>query len=326
MGGRDSWCDARVVMLSRDRKQQPWHGIKMHLQPPPGQLTSHPMSFLDHIKTCNSGTVSGSWEFRVAGVRVGWVRPALARRLAAYPDSLRVRDGLVEMADGLDSFDVRTAAIDRVLDGLVATGELSRKRGERYPVSPAWGMAPLLAIDRAAVSHFGVVAYGIHVNGFVRQPDGELALWVAQRSHDRSVAAGKLDNLVAGGQPVGLTLAENLVKEAYEEAAIGPERAAQAVPAGAVTYIMEAPTGLKVDCLFVYDLALEPDFVPYNTDGEVESFTLMPWRHVAKIVQDTDDFKFNCTLVIIDFLIRHGLIPPEHPDYLALTAGLRRWG
>ena len=38
---------------------------------------------------------------------------------------------------------------------------------------------------------------------------------------------------------------------------------------------------------------------------------------------DTEDFKFNVSLVIIDFLIRHGLIDPEHPDYLELIAGLR---
>jgi hypothetical protein len=28
-------------------------------------------------------------------------------------------------------------------------------------------------------------------------------------------------------------------------------------------------------------------------------------------------------LVIIDFLVRHGLIGPEHEDYLAIVQGLR---
>ncbi len=283
------------------------------------------MSFLDHIKACNSGTVSGYREFRVAGVRVGWVRPALVQRLAVHRDVLTITDDAVELVSGLDGFAARTAAMDRVLGTLVADGVVPRKRGEHYPVLPAWGLPPLLSIDRAAVSYFGIAAYGIHVNGLVRRADGGLDLWIGRRSHDRSVAAGKFDNLIAGGQPVGLTLAENLVKEAYEEAAVGPELASRAVPAGVVTYIMETPAGLKVDCLFVYDLALESDFVPRNTDGEVESFERMPWQRVAGIVRDTDDFKFNCNLVVIDFLIRHGLIPPDHPDYLALTVGLRRW-
>jgi 8-oxo-dGTP pyrophosphatase MutT (NUDIX family) len=189
-----------------------------------------------------------------------------------------------------------------------------------------------------------MTAYGLHVNGFVRQPASressdpassgpasgnprsrDLELWIARRSSDRSVAPGKRDNLIAGGQPVGLSLAQNLIKEAYEEAAIGPELASQAVPVGAITYMFETPPGLKVDCLFIYDLELPADFAPRNTDGEVESFERLPWTRVAEIVRDTDQFKFNCNLVIIDFLIRHGLLRPDHPEYLPLAAGLRRW-
>ena len=41
-----------------------------------------------------------------------------------------------------------------------------------------------------------------------------------------------------------------------------------------------------------------------------------------EIVEITDDFKFNCNLVIIDFCIRHGVLPPEHPDYEAILRGL----
>lgn len=42
-------------------------------------------------------------------------------------------------------------------------------------------------------------------------------------------------------------------------------------------------------------------------------------------MRDTDDFKFNVNLVIIDFLIRHGLLrPDDEPDYVAIVHGLRR--
>jgi len=41
-------------------------------------------------------------------------------------------------------------------------------------------------------------------------------------------------------------------------------------------------------------------------------------------VRDTDDFKFNVNLVIIDFALRHGLVAPDDPDYLDLVTGLRR--
>lgn len=41
-------------------------------------------------------------------------------------------------------------------------------------------------------------------------------------------------------------------------------------------------------------------------DGEVESFELVPVKHVANIIRSTEFFKENCNLVIIDFLFRHG--------------------
>ncbi|HEV7286338.1 MAG TPA: hypothetical protein VGN75_15895, partial [Kaistia sp.] len=76
--------------------------------------------------------------------------------------------------------------------------------------------------------------------------------------------------------------------------------------------------------LFVYDLECPAEFVPRNTDGEVAEFALMTLDEVARIVRETDDFKFNVNLVVIDFLIRHGWLTPEHPEYLSLALALRR--
>jgi hypothetical protein len=50
----------------------------------------------------------------------------------------------------------------------------------------------------------------------------------------------------------------------------------------------------------------------------------MPIDEVAAIVRDTEQFKFNCNLVIIDFLVRHGLIGPDEPDYVAIAQGLHQ--
>ena len=60
-----------------------------------------------------------------------------------------------------------------------------------------------------------------------------------------------------------------------------------------------------------------------STDNEVHAFHLWPIDKVAKIVRDTDDFKFNCSLVVIDFLIRHGMITSDHPKYVDCVKGLR---
>lgn len=50
---------------------------------------------------------------------------------------------------------------------------------------------------------------------------------------------------------------------------------------------------------------------------------LWPISKVAEVIQTTTDFKPNCALVVIDFLIRHGIIKPDEPGYLDLFTGLR---
>ena len=65
------------------------------------------------------------------------------------------------------------------------------------------------------------------------------------------------------------------------------------------------------------------DFEPVNTDGEVEAFYLWPIDKVLETVRETDEFKFNCAIVVIDFLIRHGILTPEDRDYDLLQHALR---
>ena len=88
---------------------------------------------------------------------------------------------------------------------------------------------------------------------------------------------------------------------------------------GAVTYCVETEHGLKADTLFNYDLELPADFRPRSNDDEVEDFYLWPIEQVMEAVRDSQEFKPNCALVIVDFLIRHGLLGPEHPDYEQLV-------
>ena len=92
---------------------------------------------------------------------------------------------------------------------------------------------------------------------------------------------------------------------------------------GAISYCTERAEGLRRDVEFIYDLELPADFTPVATDGEVEAFELWPIERVMETARDSDAFKFNCSLVVIDFLMRHGLIEPDHPEYQVLMHGLR---
>jgi 8-oxo-dGTP pyrophosphatase MutT (NUDIX family) len=133
---------------------------------------------------------------------------------------------------------------------------------------------------------------------------------------------GKLDNMIGGGQPIGLSVKENLRKEAEEEAGMSAELVNAAKSTRPIGYVCERNGGLRDDTLLVYDLEMPKNFVPQNTDGEVAAFHLMPLKEVAEIVVTTDKFKFNCTLVIIDFLVRHGFITEKHPEYKGIMSYL----
>ena len=286
------------------------------------------MSYLDHIRFCNRHDLSHFRPFLIDGRRVGWVPHGFADLLAAFPEAFRVTPDDVTPAAGLDTPASRSAAAEAALRSLTADGHIRAWRHEPYPVaehhaSPHAGGEVLMQIERAAAPHFGVRAYGEHMTGYVRKADG-IQVWVARRAHDKPTYPGMLDNTVAGGQPLGISVRENLIKECWEEAGIPRPLAEQAVPVGAVTYTYEGDGGLKPDLQYCYDLEMPEDFVPRNTDGEMAGFSLMPATEVMEITADSRDFKFNCAVANIDFFIRHGLLTADSPDYERIVAGLRR--
>ncbi|KAG2718561.1 hypothetical protein I3760_03G225600 [Carya illinoinensis] len=198
-------------------------------------------------------------------------------------------------------------------------------------------------------------AYGVQMNGYIERNCQKL-LWIGKRSQGKATYPGMLDQLVAGGlvhslpprqsplyfldqcipdrrsprgtpqrksHPHGIACGENLVKECEEEAGIPRSIANEAIPVGAVSYMDIDGYRYKRDVLFCYDLKLPESFRPENQDGEVDSFKLLPARHVANVIRRTQFFKPNCSLVIIDFLFRHGYMKPEHFGYLDLLQSLR---
>ena len=281
------------------------------------------MSFLDHIALCNTHDLSNYVSLVVDGDAVGHIRKDNLAHLDRFPDVF-VRSGQsVSLAPNIESYEDRTAAVDMVVRALFEDGVLTGWRGEPYPVGGQWGGPHAFEVERAAAPFFGARAYGVHINGYVRKENG-LHMWIARRADDRPVCPGQLDNMIAGGQPVTLSLKENVIKEAGEEAGVPPDLAATALPTGAITYCAESDIGLKPDIMFCWDLELPADFMPLNADGEIAEFRLLPAAEVMEIVDTTFDFKFNCNLVIVDFCIRHGILLPEHPDYETILKGLRR--
>jgi len=280
------------------------------------------MAFVEHIRRCNNYDRARVVPLLAGEQRIGWVRRDNAAALRRFPKVFAVEpERVVLMAEA--GCDAVSAAVDDVVEALVADDLVPKWRNETFDVAVRWGEPPLFRLDRGAVPFFGVRAYGVHLNGFRRDRD-RLHLWIGRRAPDKRIAPNKLDNMVAGGIGNGHGVLETLIKEGEEEAQLPAALARAAVPVGAVTYCMENRLGIRDDVLFVYDLEVPADFIPKNEDGEFTGFELMPADAVVERIRATDDFKFNVNLVILDFALRHGVLRPEDPEYLDVASGLHR--
>ena len=298
------------------------------------------MTFLDCIASCNRHDLSRFTPFHMADRAVGWIRSDTLPLLRAYEDIFDFADGIVTLSPRLDTCTARKQALLKVARGLDARdGVLPPWRDEVYPVftDPAHPefaspdptsnstAEPLAHVTRSAVLFFGVPAWGVHLNGYVEDGNG-LKVWLARRGPGCFDFPGKLDNMVAGGQPVGLSVTDNLAKEALEEAGIEAGIIARARPEGGISYTVETPFGLSIGTTFVYDLKLPSAFTPRCHDGEVAEFLLLPEGEVTEMAATTAEalhFKPNSALMIIDFLLRHGVLDGAS-DRAEIAAALGR--
>lgn len=270
--------------------------------------------FMRHVQACNNAELPGTrLPFRIAGETVGWITPALRDALADFP-AIGATPEAVTLTDAASLPGITMALADR--------GVL-RLRGEIFDVRARPDGPVRAKLDRGAVPVFGIRSVGVHVNGLVRR-EGGLHVWIGRRSPHKRLEPNKLDHITAGGVPSGLDPIRTLLKEAEEEASIPGDLAARAVPVGLVAYATERSEGLRRDLLHCYDLELPRDFQPVPGDDEVAAFELWPVARVFETVRDTDDFKFNVTLVLIDLFLRLRMI--EGDEAAALRAKLYQPG
>ena len=282
------------------------------------------MSYLDRIREANSGHGTPHVPFRIGQRTFGRMRPEAAGLLAKFGDVFVHRPDGLALKPKLEvaSCKRRSSAVAEVMQELRAVGHLPTWRNEHFAVRRHFEDPPEFLIERAAIALLGVRGWGVHLNGYLER-DGELLMWIGKRSQHKPTWPGQLDQLVAGGQPARIGVKANLLKECQEEAGIEPALAATAIPTGAISYCCDSDLGIHPDVVFTFDLRLPGEFVPRNVDGEVEAFYLWPLSQVAKVIEETTAFKFNCALVIIDFLLRHEFISPEESGYLKIVKGLR---
>ena len=230
--------------------------------------------------------------------------------------------------------------LDEIADYFVKVGIISKRHEDRYPVLslgpirkelnyPSNEGRLIATIDRNLAPFFGIDSVGVHLLCFVKggkpiNKDGNtctpnVSLWMAQRSAAKSSFPNKWDPTVAGGQPNELSLFENLMKEAYEEAGIPSEMSRQATSAGCLSQMTSRADGscMKYSKYFVWDLGVAKEFRPYPRDGEVQMFELWDTETLLHELKQGDRLRPAMRLVVADFLIRHGIITPDNEPQLA---------
>jgi 8-oxo-dGTP pyrophosphatase MutT (NUDIX family) len=255
--------------------------------------------------------------FQIDGINVGLLPPKTFEKLqATRPSGFQIDDNL--------SFSPNLSGTERtmVLESLLLEWKeqgfsqyLKGWRNERFDISGS-----NVQCERSGLGLFGLRSYGCHVNGYYSADK----IWVARRSLNKQTYPGKLDNLVGGGLTAKQTPYQVACRECAEEAGIDDTHSLKS--AGAVSYwsVSEADAFWSPHTEFVYDLKLDGGFVPTARDGEVDEFKLMDAADIIAALKN-DEFCPSAGLVMIDFLIRHGVLTPENePNYLWICNSLRR--
>ena len=278
------------------------------------------MAYIDHIHHMQTFTPREFVPLVVHDKLIGHVHHQNQEKLTES-GLLDYTNGQLTFSKAIDTKKSRTEAVEELIvkPNLFPNMPLW---DENLDVLDRWGGEVLWIMRRGLHHLLGTRTWGVHINGYTITND-KTYIWTAKRARTKKNFPGKMDDLVAGGIPSDHTPGQTVIKEAKEEADIPPHMAAQAKPVGVLAYKKQYGPNCEWNFPFIFDLLLPDDFIPKPNDGEVESFQLLPIEKVAEIVDTSFDYKDNCNLVIIDFLIRHGHIQPSHQDYLSLCSGLR---
>ena len=156
-------------------------------------------------------------------------------------------------------------------------------------------------IERKFLSKFGFPAYGVHCNVWSKFKNSTI-IHLAKRSVKLNSFPGLYDNLIAGGQPIDLSIKNNFYKEAFEEAGLNQEQASHAKKSNTVHYQHNENTNFNSAIIFNYHLEKSDDMKFANQDGEVKSFLSIEIEKIYKILEKKI-LKPNCVIPLIDFFI-----------------------
>ncbi|KNG82890.1 thiamin pyrophosphokinase-related protein [Aspergillus nomiae NRRL 13137] len=229
--------------------------------------------------------------------------------------------------------DMRSRVVEETLKNtrkLAVISMLESWRDEAFPIYGPGGET-LLEIERCASALFGIVTYGVQLVCYVWDEQG-LRLWIGKRSERKQTYPGMLDTTAAGGLVAGKLPIEALICEAQEEASFPEEMVRRnVIPMSNLTYfhVRGSKAGGEIGLFqpeveYTYKLELDPGTAPEPRDSEVEGFSLYTIEEVLCALKE-GLFKPNSAVVIVDFLISHGILRADNePGYAEILSHLHR--
>lgn len=277
-----------------------------------------------------------------------FVRDRLKNRLGMMTDVLRLHDDIqLQKKTGrrynhAEHFHDRTVAFEHVTGYLLSSGIITQKHSDVYPIYPFTEMMSniqnqddarhlnektvLAHVNRGAAPYLGIDSVGVHLNCYVCRNDGKPGaersiegVWLAKRASTKLHFPNYWDSTVAGGQPANLSLFENIIKEAHEEAGV-PEQWIRDPSNSSDIYFSDhthdpltittaKPDGtcMKRSIYFSFDLQVPHSWTPTPIDGEVSEFRLYSVQELEKELRFGESVRPSMRAVLLDFMMRHNI-------------------
>jgi hypothetical protein len=260
-------------------------------------------------------------------VTIGWTKDDVAHALSELGDVWTYDEGGMLLNAAFDTYEKRTEAVDANLLEASEQGVLPPKPdysaigGDDWFVIGTARYKPLFEVRRFYISYLGARRYASRINGF---HDGQM--WIIKRGQGVDEYPGRLDTLVGAGQIASRTILENTLAEAHEEAGLSKDQCKDLHSVSMVHIFRHNKHGFLYDeNIYIYDLDTKGTITPHVVqEWETETIELWPYDKVLHTIKNTEEFRPEAALCLVDFFIRHGVITPDNePHFDELCFGLR---
>ena len=206
--------------------------------------------------------------------------------------------------------------------------EAKRWANELFSVCAADG-EHVLDFDGIGVDLFGVVNYSVHMIGWVTTKDRLKKYWVPRRSMSKMSFPGMLDNTLGGSLSSGENPIDCIVRECEEDISLDPTYTRANIKAcGNTSYQMNktdlGKPGCQLQVQYLYEMEFSEEVIPKIGDGEVGELYMKTLDEVRSALAN-GEFKLNCAMTWLSYLIRHGHLNAENePDLVEISSRLHR--